>query len=85
VYHVNETRNSFGLLTMFKADIHIQATYRSVAVSQRMPEGAPVTAALRPLFFSHAKLMNKGTMTADEYQLYLEAENERHCRGIDAR
>jgi hypothetical protein len=50
-----------------------------------MPEGSPVTAALRPLFFSHAKLMNKGTMTAEEYQLYLEAENQRHSKDIDAR
>jgi hypothetical protein len=50
-----------------------------------MPEGAPVTAALRPLFFSHAKLMNKGTMTADQYQVYLDAENERLCRDIDTR
>lgn len=50
-----------------------------------MPEGEPVTAALRPLFFSHAKVMAKGTLTTDQYQQYLEAEDVRHSRDIDAR
>ena len=63
----------------------VQETYSETHVSQTIPEGSPVTAALRPLFFSHAKLMNKGTMTAEEYQLYLEAENQRHSKDIDAR
>jgi hypothetical protein len=50
-----------------------------------MPEGEPVTAALRPMFFSHAKVMPKGAMTADQYQQYLQSEDERNSRHIDAR
>jgi hypothetical protein len=62
-----------------------EITHSAAVVLQTMPEGAPVTAGLRPMFFSHAKMMNKGSMTAEEYQLYLEAENQRHSKDIDAR
>lgn len=50
-----------------------------------MPVGEPTTAALRPMFYSHAKLMGKGTMSDEDYQVYLDAEHQRHSKGIDAR
>jgi hypothetical protein len=91
--HRAQIRNRFGFCELFRSETVLGFVdcsvvlflYLAIYVVRTMPEGSPETAALRPLFFSHAKVLNKGSMTSEEYARYIEAENVRHSKDVDAR